>query len=90
MDKGQTTMRKTPLWHICGIVSLLVLAHFWVILLDPFKRGWHYPGEAAGFPGAILVAGILSLAASVGGSRYWYVLTSAVVITVLFVMSRMH
>jgi len=83
-------MKTGTLWNICGVLSLLILAHFWIVLLDPFKRGWHYPGEAAGFLIAIVAAGLLSVAAGIGGSRYWYGSTLGVVVTVGFVMTRMH
>ncbi|MEO6830019.1 MAG: hypothetical protein ABI164_09415 [Acidobacteriaceae bacterium] len=83
-------MKISRLWNICGFLSLLILAHFWIVLLDPFKRGWHYPGEAAGFLVAVVAAGLLSVAAGIGGSRYWYGSTVAVALTVGFVMTRMQ
>jgi hypothetical protein len=80
----------TLIWHTAGLLSLVFVVHFWLLAVNPWKLGWHYPGEASGFLLATVLALTLSILAAVRGSRYWYAATTAVVITLVAVMFQMH
>ena len=83
-------MKRVAIWHICGLLALAFVAHFWITVADPLKRHWHYPGEATGFLIGFLVSLMLSVAAGMKGSRAWYAATFALFVTLVMVMVGMH
>lgn len=83
-------LRQMLVWHIAGTLSLAFVIHFWLLMIDPWKIGLHYPGEVAGFAIGVLLALLLSLLAAWKGSRYWFTVTTAVLATRVAVIVRMH
>ena len=83
-------VKRTMVWNLSGFLAAVFIVHFWILLFDPFKTNWHYPGEATGFSIGALVSLVFSVAAGVKASHYWYAATVALLVTILLVMARMH
>ena len=78
------------MWHTAGALSLAFVVYFWLLTIDPWKVGWHYPGEAAGFLFSAGLAFTLSILAAWKGSRYGFGATTAILVTLAAVMLQMR
>jgi uncharacterized BrkB/YihY/UPF0761 family membrane protein len=79
------------LWsNMLGLVSVLLVAYFWVALLT--RRAWQpiFPGAGLVVVAALALSILMSAIAGRVGSRRWYFATVAALVAFLFFALRMH
>ena len=67
-----------------GIISTILLLHFWAVLLAPQGWGWQYPG---GFRAALVALALCVALSFLGGrlgARWCYWITTAAILTFVY------
>ena len=78
---------------MAGFGAAVILLFFWFVLLTEYLHVRTLAGHTIGlytFMGLFAVALVLSFVAARVGSKYWYLVTSAVILTMIFVLSTLH
>lgn len=81
---------RHPVWNSLGVVSVLILSHFWTLTIIAGHREVHYPGELGGVMIALLLALAASAAAAARGSRWWSLVSFWALGTFVLVILRLH
>lgn len=92
--RGDGSFKPARMWTLmAGAIAALILMFFWLLLLMQYLHVSVLQDHPIGlytFMGLFTVALVLSFFAARVGSRYWYLEMSAIVLTMIFVLSTLH
>jgi len=84
-------MVVSRLWsNMLGLISILLVAYFWLALLTPHAWRPVFPGAGLVVVAALASSILMSAIAGWVGSRRWYLATVVALVTFLFVGLRIH
>lgn len=76
--------------HVLGLTSLFFVVYFWLALLLPHVWQPIFPGAGFMIVGCLLLSTVGSVSAGWLGSRRWYFVAVAALVTLLFIGLRMY